>query len=34
MTFPDITWKTGDRLNGKTTDQLKSWLEANGVKMN
>ena len=33
-TYPDITWKTGDRLNGKTTDQLKSWLEANGVKMN
>lgn len=33
-TYPDITWKTGGRLNGKTTDQLKSWLEANGVKMN
>ena len=33
-TYPDITWKTGDRLNGKTRDQLKSWLEANGVKMN
>ena len=33
-TYPDITWKTGDRLNGKTTDTLKSWLEANGVKMN
>lgn len=31
--YPDITWKTGDRLNGKTTDQLKSWLEASGVKV-
>ena len=25
-TYPDITWKTGDRLNGKTPEQLKSWL--------
>ena len=32
-TYPDITWKTGDRLNGKTTDQLKSWLEAGGLKV-
>lgn len=32
-TYPDITWKTGDRLNGKTTDQLKTWLETNGVIM-
>ena len=31
--YPDITWKTGDRLNGKTTDQLKSWLEAGGLKV-
>ena len=32
-TYPDITWKTGDRLNGKTTDQLKSWLEAAGLNV-
>lgn len=32
-TYPEITWKTGDRLNGKTTDQLKSWLEAGGLKV-
>ena len=32
-TYPEITWKTGDRLNGKTTDQLKTWLETNGVIM-
>ena len=25
-TYPDIRWKTGDRLNGKTPEQLKSWL--------
>lgn len=30
--YPDVTWKNGDRLNGKTADQLKSWLEAAGVK--
>ena len=32
-TYPEITWKTGDRLNGKTTDQLKTWLGTNGVIM-
>lgn len=32
-TYPDITWKTGDRLNGRTTDQLKSWLETGGLKV-
>jgi flavodoxin len=32
-TYPDITWKTGDRLNGKTAGQLKSWLEASGLKV-
>ena len=25
-TYPDITWKTGDRLNGKKPEELKSWL--------
>ena len=25
-TYPDIRWKTGDRLNGKNPEQLKSWL--------
>ncbi len=33
-TYSGITWKSGDRMNGKTKDQLKSWLEANGVKTN
>ncbi|MBR1406750.1 MAG: flavodoxin [Bacteroidales bacterium] len=32
--YPDITWKTGDRLNGKTAEQLKSWLDASGIKVN
>ncbi len=32
--YPDITWKTGDRLNGKTSDQLKSWLSSSGIKTN
>ena len=31
--YPDLGWKTGDRLNGKTSDQLKSWLESLGVKV-
>lgn len=31
--YPDITWKTGDRLNGKTTDQLTDWLKTVGVKV-
>ena len=31
--YPDLGWKTGDRLNGKTSDQLKSWLESLGIKV-
>lgn len=31
-TYPEITWKTGDRLNGKTAKQLSAWLEACGIK--
>ena len=31
--YPDITWKTGERMNGKTAEQLKSWLEAGGLKV-
>ena len=31
-TYPDVTWKTGDRLNGKSSEQLKSWLESLGIK--
>ena len=31
--YPDLGWKTGDRLNGKTSDQLKSWLESLGIKI-
>ena len=31
-TYPDISWKTGDRLNGKTQEQLKSWIESLGIK--
>lgn len=30
--YPDISWKTGDRLNGKTSEQLKPWLESFGIK--
>ncbi len=30
--YPDISWKTGDRLNGKTQEQLKSWIESLGIK--
>lgn len=32
-TYPDISWKTGDRLNGKTSAQLKSWLGSLGIKV-
>ena len=32
-TYPDLGWKTGDRLNGLTSDQLKSWLESLGIKV-
>ena len=32
-TYPDINWKTGDRLNDKTSAQLKSWLESLGIKV-
>ena len=31
--YPDLGWKTGDRLNGKTSDKLKSWLESLGIKI-
>lgn len=31
-TYPDISWKTGDRLNGKSQEQLKSWLGSFGIK--
>jgi flavodoxin len=31
--YPDISWKTGDRLNGKTSAQLKSWLGSLGIKV-
>lgn len=30
-TYPDITWKDGDRLNGKTKEQLEQWLKGLGV---
>lgn len=30
--YPDIVWKRGDRLNGKSREQLKSWLESLGIK--
>ena len=32
--YPDISWKTGDRLNGKSSAQLKSWLGSLGIKVN
>ena len=32
-TYPDLGWKTGDRLNGMTSDKLKSWLESLGIKV-
>ena len=32
-TYPGINWKTGDRLNDKTSAQLKSWLESLGIKV-
>jgi flavodoxin len=32
-TYPDLAWKTGDRLNGKSSAQLKSWLESLGIKV-
>ena len=32
-TYPDLGWKTGDRLNGKSSAQLKSWLESLGIKV-
>ena len=31
--YPDISWKTGDRLNGKSSAQLKSWLGSLGIKV-
>ncbi|MBR4685865.1 MAG: hypothetical protein IKP04_04985 [Candidatus Methanomethylophilaceae archaeon] len=31
--YPDLGWKTGDRLNGKSSAQLKSWLESLGIKV-
>ena len=31
--YPNLGWKTGDRLNGLTSDQLKSWLESLGIKV-
>ena len=31
--YAGITWKNGDRLNGKTREQLKSWLESSGIKV-
>ncbi len=31
--YPDIHWKTGDRLNGKSSEELKSWLESLGIKV-
>jgi flavodoxin/predicted small lipoprotein YifL len=31
--YPDLGWKTGDRLNSKTSDELKSWLESLGIKV-
>ena len=31
--FPDIAWKTGDRLNGKTAEQLSAWLKSLGIKV-
>lgn len=32
-TYKDINWKTGDRLNGKSSEQLKTWLESLGIKV-
>ena len=31
-TYTDINWKSGSRLNGYTTDQLKTWLTGLGIK--
>ena len=31
--YPDVNWKTGDRLNGKSSEQLTSWLESLGIKV-
>lgn len=31
-TYPDLSWKTGDRLNGKSAEELKSWIESLGIK--
>lgn len=31
-TYTDINWKSGSRLNGHTTDQLKTWLTGLGIK--
>lgn len=31
--YPDISWKSGDRLNGKSSEELKSWLESLGIKV-
>lgn len=31
--YPDMIWKTGDRLSGKSSDQLRSWLTAAGIRV-
>lgn len=31
--YPDISWKSGDRLNGKSSEELKSWLGSLGIKV-
>ena len=30
-TFPSLLWKDGDRLNGKSKDELTAWLESIGI---
>ena len=30
-TYPDINWKKGDRLNGKTAEDIKSWVSSLGI---
>jgi flavodoxin len=31
--YPDISWKNGDRLNGKSSEELKSWLGTLGIQV-
>ena len=31
--YPDISWKSGDRLNGKSSEELKSWLGSLGISV-